>query len=117
MFLNEGLQLRHRTITAIGITLAGVDDFTLSVNVGAAGVTLTLPAAARPGQIFCICIRRANNTSTGVLTINDAGGRSFADDDGNPLASFTVFTASGRRQVMLQLAEDNTIWLNLSTRS
>lgn len=69
--VNGGLATEVRTVTVSGAL--SVTDHVCLINNGAAAFTATLPAAAS-FQGRHIIVKRIDNTSTGAITINTAGG-------------------------------------------
>ena len=69
--VNGGIATEVRTVTVSGTLV--VSDHVCLINNGAAAFTATLPAAAS-FQGRHIIVKRIDNTSTGAITINTAGG-------------------------------------------
>lgn len=108
MLLCDGaFGLPVRTVGS-GITALSIHDVVVSVNNGAVAATIQFPAAAVPGQIFCV--KRKSNTATGSIGVTDLAGRQVQALNGALGATQNLPVTSGNRSSAFQLNAENTAW-------
>lgn len=107
--VNGGLATEVRTVTVSG-ALVVADHVTL-INNGATAFTVTLPAAASfTGRH--IIVKRIDNTSTGTVTINTAGGSVQALN--GTLGATTSLAAIGTYGQAAHFISNGTNWYRIN---
>ena len=107
--VNGGLATEVRTVTVSGALV--VSDHVCLINNGAAAFTATLPAAASfTGRH--IIIKRLDNTSTGTVTINTAGGQVQAL--AGTLGATTSLSAIGTYGQAAHFVSNGTNWYRIN---
>lgn len=107
--VNGGLATEVRTVTVSG-ALVVADHVTL-INNGATAFTVTLPAAAS-FQGRHIIVKRIDNTSTGTITINTAGGQVQAL--AGTLGATTSLAAIGTYGQAAHFISNGTNWYRIN---
>lgn len=107
--VNGGIATKVRTVTVSGALV--VDDHITLIDNGATAFTVTLPAAASfVGRH--IIVKRINNTSTGTITINTAGGSVQAL--AGTLAATTSLAAIGTYGQAAHFISNGTNWYRIN---
>lgn len=107
--VNGGLATEVRTVTVSGALV--VTDHVTLINNGATAFTVTLPAAAS-FQGRHIIVKRIDNTSTGTITINTAGGQVQAL--AGTLGATTSLAAIGTYGQSAHFISNGTNWYRIN---